>query len=79
MVDIFKSKTVWDANKAIVFKKFGRGLLYTVGLTAVSFIIEAFTTGASVPSEWMVYSGIIIACMQAIKKSLEKYDPAKDR
>jgi len=69
-----KVKSVFRSKPSIALKKFLKGMVYTAGLAGLSFVIEAFTTGA-VPKDWMVYSGIIIAVAQTLKKGLEDFDP----
>jgi len=78
MSNIFREKRVWEGNVWIPLKKFGKGILYTIGLTSLTIIIDAFQRG-DIPQEWIVYSGVAIAVLQTIKKAMEKYDPVKDR
>ena len=78
MIDIFKQKQVWQENKSIPLKKLGRGMLYTLSVTAITFMINAIQSG-EIPAEWVLYSGIMISILQTIKKALEKYEPLKDR
>ena len=78
MKDIFKKRNVWSANNNIAIRKFFKGLIYTAGMAVVTFSINAIISG-NIPTEWVVYSGILLAVLQSIKKGLEKYEPSKDR
>ena len=75
---IFGSRHVWEKKISIPLKKLGKGLLYTVGVTGISFMYNLLTMG-EVPYKWVIYTGVIIAFIQAILKGLEIYDPMKDR
>ena len=64
-------------NPKIVVMKFLRGLLYTLGITAVTYAIN-FLPNVQFEPEYAFISGILYSILTAIKKSLEKYDPMKD-
>lgn len=78
MNDIFKPKRVWEAKFSIAGKKFGKGLIYTAGVSMIAFIVDAFQQG-NVPQEWVIYTGLVIAVGQSVKKGLEIYEPKKDK
>ena len=62
---------------SIVVKKALKGLLYSVGITAVTYLIN-FIPNIQFQPEYAFISGILYSILTAIKKSLEQYDVKKD-
>jgi hypothetical protein len=62
---------------SIAINKFLKGLLYSVGLAAITYGINFISQGG-IPPEYAFLSGVGISILQALKKGLEPYKPELD-
>jgi len=70
--------SVFKKKPSIAFKKFLKGLAYTVLVAVITYALNYLGT-IQVSPENAAIVGVLIAILQALKKGLEKYDYRKDR
>ena len=69
---------VLHKKPSIAWRKFLKGLGYTIGASIVAYSLN-YLGSIQVSPDQAIYVGLLISLLQAVKKALERYDPKKDR
>lgn len=69
---------VFKEKFSLVWKKFLRNFLYSLGLYAITWILN-YVTVLELPPEQMLYGSLAISLLTALKKGFETYDPSLDK